>query len=269
MLFTKAASIYAYDAFYRSQVELIILQERALLATPSTDQDALKNEYLAKSAKAVNAGLDAVKTNPNNYQNYVSLGRAYELAIPFEKEKGFDLAKKSYQEAIKLYPENPYLYVILARLEAQAGTKDGVRAQLTEALKKKQNFADALYLMSQLEASDSKLDEAIAYAVEAVKNAPNDPLTYIQAGLLYYGKRDYQNAVTMLNSALQMDQNNANVAYFLALALRDGGRADLAKTIGDELLRRNPGNADLTSFLKSLEPAPAPAVQPTKKSSKK
>lgn len=268
-LFTKASSIYAYDAFYRSTVELVILQERALLATAATDQDALKNEYLAKSAKAVNAGLEAVKTNPNNYQNYVSLGRAYELAIPFEKEKGFDLAKKSYQEAIKLYPENPYLYVILARLEAQAGTKDGVRAQLTEALKKKQNFADALYLMSQLEASDSKLDEAIAYAVEAVKNAPNDPLTYIQAGLLFYGKRDYQNAVTMLNTALQMDQNNANVAYFLALALRDGGRSDLAKTIGDELLRRNPGNADLTSFLKSLEPAPAPEVQTTKKSSKK
>jgi tetratricopeptide (TPR) repeat protein/uncharacterized integral membrane protein len=269
-LFAKAAGIYAYDAFYRAQVELVILQERALLATTATDQDALKNEYLAKSQKAVNAGLDAVKTNPSNYQNYVSLGRAYELAIPFEKEKGFDLAKKSYQEAIKLYPDNPYLYVILARLEAQAGTKDGVRAQLTEALKKKQNFADALYLMSQLEASDSKLDEAIAYSVEAVKNAPNDPLTYIQAGLLFYGKRDYQNAVTMLNTALQMDQNNANVAYFLALALRDGGRVDLAKTIGDELLRRNPGNVDLTAFLKSLEPAPAPAPEvPAKKSSKK
>jgi hypothetical protein len=66
--------------------------------------------------------------------------------------------------------------------------------------------------------------------------------------------------------ALQRDQNNANIAYFLALALRDGGRPDLAKTIADELIRRNPGNADLEAFLKSLNPQP---ISPTKKATKK
>ena len=268
-LLTKAASLYQFDAFYRAQVELIIAQERNLLASTSTDQEALKTEYLNRSQKAVDAGLMAIKTNKNNYQNYVTLGRAYELALPFEKDRGFDLAKKSYTEAIKLYPDNPYLYITLARLEARAGTKEGVRTQLTEALKKKQNFADALYLMSQLEASDSKLDEALTYAIEAVRNAPNDPLTYIQAGLLYYGKRDYQNAVFALSEALKRDQNNANVAYFLALALRDGGRPDLAKTIGDELLRRNPGNADLETFLKSLEPVATSTAKTAKQPVKK
>jgi tetratricopeptide (TPR) repeat protein len=152
---------------------------------------------------------------------------------------------------------------MLARLEASAGTKEGVRVQLTEAIKKKNNFADALYLMSQLEASESKIDEAIAYAVEAVKASPNDPLVYIQAGLLFYGKKDYQNAVYALKLALEKDQNNANVAYFLALALRDGGRPDIAKQIGDELLRRNPGNTDLQAFLDSLQPKAAPEVAPT------
>jgi tetratricopeptide (TPR) repeat protein len=271
-LLTKAAALYQFDAFYRAQVELIIAQERDILSKPATtpeDQEVLKNDYLKRSQKAVDAGLAAVRSNPNNYQNYVSLGRAYELALPFEKDKGFDLAKKSYQEAIKLYPSNPYLYITIARLEATAGTKEGVRVQLTEALKKKQNFADALYLMSQLEASDSKIDEALNYAIEAVRNAPNDPLTYIQAGLLYYGKRDYPNAVAALSIALQKDQNNANVAYFLALALRDGGRLDLAKTIGDELLRRNPGNADLEAFLKSLEPATTVKQETKKQPAKK
>ncbi len=262
----NAISIYPYDVFYRVQVEYYIQANRNLVATASQDQEALKNQYLENAQKAVDAGLAAVKTNPDNYQNYVSLGRAYELAVPFDKEGGFDRAKKSYQEAIKLYPENPYLYVMLARLEASAGTKEGVRLSLTEAIKKKNNFADALYLMSQLEASDSKIDEALNYAIEAVKSAPNDPLTYIQAGLLFYGKQDYQNAVYALSAALEKDQNNANVAYFLALALRDGGRPDLAKQIGDELLRRNPGNADLEAFLKSLEPkVEAPTTKKAKK----
>ncbi|MFA5132196.1 MAG: tetratricopeptide repeat protein [Candidatus Paceibacterota bacterium] len=260
-LLAKAISLYGFDGFYRTQVEVAIASNRALVSSAALDQEALKTEYLKTAAIAVDAGLAAVKANSDNYQNYVSLGRAYELAVPFDKEGGYDRAKKSYQEAIKLYPENPYLYVMLARLEASAGTKEGVRAQLTEALKKKQNFADALYLMSQLEASESKGNEALAYAIEAVKNAPNDPLTYIQAGLLFYGKKDYQNAVTALKTALEKDPNNANVAYFLALSLRDGGRPDLAKTIGEELLRRNPGNADLQKFLTSVQPTAAPAVK--------
>jgi tetratricopeptide (TPR) repeat protein len=251
-LLNQAIATYTYDGFYRAQVEYIIAQERTLVGTTAADQTELQNMYSQKAQTAVDAGLAAVKVNGNNYQNYVSLGRAYELAIPFDKENGYQNAKKSYEEAVKLYPGNPYLYVMLARLEASAGTKEGVRLQLTEALKKKQNFADALYLMSQLEASDQKMDEALTYAQEAVKNAPEDPLVYIQAGLLYYGKKDYQNAVTSLNTALEKDPNNANVAFFLALSLRDGGRPDLAKVIADELLKRNPDNTDVQALESSL-----------------
>lgn len=261
---TKAEMIYPFDGFYRSHVDYIVQAEQLIMASSTENQESIKDEYLKNSQKAVDVALLAVKNNPSNYQNYVTLGRAYELAIPFDKEGGYDRAKKSYEEAIKLYPENPYLYVMIARLEASAGSKEGVRTQLTEALKKKQNFADALYLMSQLEASDNKIDEALQYAIEAIRSAPEDPLTYIQAGLLYYGKKDYQNAVDVLQVALEKDPNNANVAYFLALSLRDGGRPDLAKTIADELLRRNPGNADLEAFLKSIEESSATTTSKAK-----
>ena len=251
-LINKAIDIYPFDGFYRVEVEYYIQKNQSLVSSTSTNQDALKAQYQENAKLAVDAGLAAIKLDPNNYQNYVSLGRAYELSIHFIKEEYFTKAKESYSQAVKLYPENPYLYIMLARLEASAGTKEGVRTQLTEAIKKKQNFADALYLMSQLEASDNQIDEALNYAIEAVKSAPDDPLVYIQAGLLFYGKKDYQNAVYALQTALQKDPNNANVAYFLALALRDGGRPDLAKQIGDELLRRNPGNTDLQKFIDSL-----------------
>ncbi len=279
-LVKKAAQIYPYDAFYRVLVEYAITSNRNLVSSNTEDQEALKSAYLEKSTKAVDAGLAAVKLNQNNYQNYVSLGRAYELAIPFDKEGGFTNAKKSYEEAIKLYPENPYLYLMIARLETSAGTKEGVRTNLTAALKKKQNFADALYLMSQLQASDNDVNGAIAYAIEAIKSAPNDPATYVQAGLLFYGKavankesreealKDFSNAVLALKTALEKDPNNANIAYFLALSLRDGGEPALAKPLADELLRRNPGNADLQRFINSLAPQ-APVVTPLNKSSKK
>jgi tetratricopeptide (TPR) repeat protein len=265
----QASKIYPFDGFYRVLVEYAITYNRNLVTTSTQDQEQLKNVYLKKAQEAVDAGLAAVKLNPNNYQNYVSLGRAYELAVPFDKEGGFSNAKKSYEEATKLYPDNPYLYLMLARLETSAGTREGVRQQLTDALKKKQNFADALYLMSQLEASESNIDDAITYAIEAIKSAPNDPATYTQAGLLFYGKKDYNDAVLALKTALEKDPNNANVAYFLALSLRDGGRPDLAKPLADELLRRNPGNADLEKFINSLTPmasAPtSPAIPATKK----
>jgi tetratricopeptide (TPR) repeat protein len=249
---TAAENIYPYDGFYRAHVEYLISREQALVASPSQDQTALQNEYLKNAQDAVNAGLAAVQADNTNYQNYVSLGRTYELVIPFRKDEGYEHARDAYMEATKLYPNNPYLYVMLARLEASAGTKEGVRTQLTEALKKKENFADALYLMSQLEASDQKMDEALAYAIEAVKNAPNDPLTYVQVGLLFYGKKDYENAASALNTALEKDPNNANIAYFLALSLRDGGRPDLAKLLADELVKRDPTNADIKALAQSV-----------------
>jgi tetratricopeptide (TPR) repeat protein len=113
--------------------------------------------------------------------------------------------------------------------------------------------------MSQLEASENKIDEAITYAVQAIQSAPNDPAVYTQAGLLFYGKRDYVDAVLALKTALEKDPNNANIAYFLALSLRDGGRGDLAKPLADELLKRNPGNADLEKFMASLAPVSSTA----------
>ena len=247
-----AIAIKPIDVFYRSKLENAINATRALVTTEQSDQEALKQKYISLAQKAIDAGLSAVQLNPFNYQNYVSLGRAYELTLPFDKEGAYDRAKKSYQEAINLYPDNPYLYVMMARLEAVSGSKEVVRLALTDALKKKQNFADALYLMSQLEASEQKIDEAIAYAIKATENAPKDPATFLQAGLLFYGKKDYQNAVNGLQRALELDPNNSNIAYFLALSLRDGGRSDIAKQIADELMRRNPGNADLTAFLNSL-----------------
>ncbi len=260
----QAIAIKDLDVFYRAKLENAINASRALITTPQDDQEALKQKYMVLANKAIDAGKKAVEKNPYNYQNYVSLGRAYELSLPFDKEGAFDRAKKSYEEAIKLYPDNPYLYVMMARLEALNGSKDVVRASLTDALKKKQNFADALYLMSQLEASEQNIDEAINYAIKATQSAPNDPATFLQAGLLFYGKKDYQNAVNGLQRALELDPNNSNIAYFLALTLRDGGRADIAKNIGDELMKRNPGNADLEAFLKSLEPVATSTPKTTK-----
>ncbi len=253
MLTKKALDTYTFDGFQRVLVEYAITSNRNLVSTESADQDALKNEYLLKAQEAVDAALAAVKVNPTNYQNFVSLGRAYELAVPFDKEGGFDNAKNAYSEAIKLYPGNPYLYLMQARLETSAGTRDGAKEWLTEALKKKQNFADALYLMSQLAAGESKIEEAINYAVEAVRSAPNDPLAYTQAGLLFYAKRDYQNAVLALRGALERDPNNENVAYFLALSLRDGGSGELALPLAEELLRRNPNNQDIKNLINSLK----------------
>jgi tetratricopeptide (TPR) repeat protein len=267
----QAIAIYPYDGFYRSKVEYIISAQRVLLSIKGEDQQALKNAFLQKTQTAVDAGLAAVALDKSDYQNYVSLGRAYELVIVVDKQGGFDRAKKAYEEAVVLYPNNPYLYLMLARLEVSAGTKEQVRKDLMLALSKKSNFADAQYMMSQLEASENNLDSALSYALEAVKNAPSDPLTYTQAGLLFYNKKDYQNAVTAFKAGLEKDQNNTTLAYFLALSLRDGGRPDLALPIAQELSKRNPTNTDVSTLLRSLtekQPTVATTTVPVTKTKK-
>ena len=71
--------------------------------------------------------------------------------------------------------------------------------------------------MSQLEASEQNIDEAIKYAIAATQSAPNDPATFLQAGLLFYGKKDYQNAVNGLQRALELDPNLAEAHTSMAL----------------------------------------------------
>lgn len=267
----QALAIYPYDGFYRSKIEYIISAQRVLLSTGGEDEETLKKTFAGKTQTAVDTGLAAVTLDTSDYQNYVSLGRAYELAIVLDKKGGYDRAKKAYQEAISLYPNNPYLYLMLARLEISAGTKEEVRKDLMLALSKKSNFADAQYMMSQLEASENNLDSALSYALEAIKNAPSDPLTYTQAGILFYNKKDYQNAVTAFKTGLEKDQNNSTIAYFLALSLRDGGRPDLALPIAQELSKRNPTSTDIKVLLSSLtekQPITATTTVPVTKTKK-
>jgi tetratricopeptide (TPR) repeat protein len=251
-LLMKATQIYPFDEFYRSTVESAIQSNRLLIIKSSPDKESFQKKYLERTQIAIDAAHEAIKYNSDNYQNYISLGRAYELAIPFDKKSEYNNAKKAYKEAIKLFPDNPYLYVILARLEASAGTKEDMRLALNEALKKKPNFADTLYLMSKLEESEQNIDVAINYAIEAIKNAPDDALTYLQAGTLFYKKKDYQNAIISLNTALEKDHNNPNVLYFLALAFRDSKQTGPAKQIADELIKHNPTNPDLMALFNSL-----------------
>jgi tetratricopeptide (TPR) repeat protein len=249
----KAIEAFPYDGFYRAQVEYAIAKEREIVTKEQADPEVLKNTYLAKAQYAVDAGLNAVKANPGNYQNHVSLGRAYELAVPFDKEGGYTRAKKAYTDAIALYPNNPYLYVTLARLEASAGTKEEIRTSLSKALEIKDNFTDALYLMSQLAAFEQKNDEAISYAVKAVYSAPNNPAVYSQAGLLLYGNKNYNDAIYALKQSLILDSTNGNVAFFLALALRDAGDTNSSRLIANELLKGNPSNQDLLNLIKSID----------------
>jgi tetratricopeptide (TPR) repeat protein len=99
-LVEKAYDIYAHDAFKRVLVEYAITSNRNLVATQNKNEEEMKAVYLATAQKAVDHALKAVAINPNNYQNYVSLGRAYELAVPFDKEGAFASAKGAYGKAI-------------------------------------------------------------------------------------------------------------------------------------------------------------------------
>lgn len=258
----SAINKFGYDGFYRAQVEYAIAKEKLIITKEQADPEVLKKAYLEKAQYAVDAGLNAVKKNPNNYQNHVSLGRAYELAIPFDKEGGYARSKKAYTDAIALYPNNPYLYVTLARLEASAGTKENIREALTKALEIKGNFTDALYLMSQLEAYEQNNNKAIEFAVKAVNSAPNNPAVYSQAGLLLYGNKNYNDAIYALKQSLILDSTNGNVAFFLALALRDAGDTNSARLIANELVKGNPNNQDLLNFIKSLDEKEAASTTP-------
>lgn len=260
----KSLALFPTDTSYRGLAEAHIALARINLASSTLSQQDLISLYKQGTESAIQAGISAASLRPNNYQNHMQLGRAYELSIPLTGEVGYVKAKEAYEKAITLYPNNPYLYVIKARLDASYGNKSEAKETLSKALSKREELTEALYLMSQLAASEQDVKAAVEYAIKASTQSPNDPAVLTQLGLLLYGSGAYKESFVTLQRALTLDPTNGTVAYFIALSLRDGGRPDLAREVASALLKDNPDNPDLEQLLGSLA-VPTQAATSTKK----
>ena len=250
----KAVDFSDNDLLYRSLSEIGLLKINQLLAGQSNlSADVLRDKFLSEFGETLNFAKRSVDFDGTNYQNYVSLGRVYESVVPLRIQGAYENASGSYLEAVKRNPHGPALYLTLARLEVANGNTKKAREYIAKAREEKSNYTEAVFFLSQLEAADGNIREAIVQADAAALLAPNDPVVHFQLGLLKYNNRDYRGAVSALERAVVLNTVYANARYFLGLSLSNLGRTKEAIDQFEEVVKTNPDSAEVKLILANLK----------------
>lgn len=124
--------------------------------------------------------------------------------------------------------KSPSIPLLVARLEASAGTLQGVQDALTQALTLKPDYTDAILFLAQVDIANNDLTAAIRDTQTVAKTAPGVPAIWLELGLLYYAGGDSASAIPPLEQALALQPDYANAQYFLGLSYAAQGRTQEA-----------------------------------------
>lgn len=169
---------------------------------------------------------------PNSWPVRLALGTAY------ERQGNTVAAVREYQESIRIKPENPAAYLGIANVREVRGDIEHSIAELRSGLELMPDNADLQLRIGDQSLRVEKIDDAIkAYETVLRGNPGNakaaDGLTtayYMKANKEttggYFGDNDFDNALSMLDRAVQMNPNDIR----LRLA-----QAKLRSLAGDEI----------------------------------
>lgn len=254
----RAISLSPADTYYQSLAELYLLRLNQLLNDDKVTQSEAQSRFQALLGTAIQAAQAAVAADPTNYQNHLVLGRVFEAVVPLNIEGAYDSAKKAYEAALAENPSSPEINLILARLEVAKKDNAAAKDYIAKALEQKSDYADAIFLLSQIQIAESDVPNAIK-SVEAVATLnPTDPGIFFQLGLLYYNQKNYQMAVLALERAVTLSPQYANAKYFLGLAYYQTG--DKARSLAQfkDLAVSNPDSEEVKAAITALEAGKSP-----------
>ena len=129
------------------------------------------------------------------------------------------------------------------------------------ALQVKNDYLDAVFLLSQIYAAQGNLKDAITAAQVAVQINPQNPQTLFQLGLLEYDNKSYDFAAQALEAALRVQPDYSNAQYFLGLSYARLNRIPDAAQQFAQLAKNNPDNQEVAMILASLKAGKSPFVE--------
>lgn len=212
LLFSKT------DSAYQLAAAIGVARMNQIAADTKLSPSDAQTQFQTALSNAVAAALASTQLGPNNYQNWAVLGQVYQTVVPLKIDGAYDNAKAAYQKAIALNPTNPILPYTLAQLDIAAANAPAAEADLTQAITLKNDYTQAIFLLSQLKVQEGKAKEALQAAEAAVYFAPNDPTVLFQVGILRSGTGNPDGAIQALSHAVDINPSYANARFFLAVA---------------------------------------------------
>lgn len=162
------------DLYYRSLSQIYAIQLNYLLTQKDANQEELKTKVQTALSNSEAAAKLSTEKNPTNFSNWLSLASVYEQILPLGVKGSYENAKGSVNQALLLNPQNPGLYLRLARLESLNKNSAGARTNVEKSLELKANYPDAIIMLSQLDAAAGDYTKAISMIENLASFYPND-----------------------------------------------------------------------------------------------
>ena len=217
----SAFSFDTNDLYARSLAQIYLVRLSTLLSSPaaSTSPDVMKSQFTNISNTALSAAQIAVNIDSTNYQNWLTIGDVWSSLVPLKIDKSYDNALAAYQKAFSYNPQNPYIFLEMAKLEAAQNDAEKAKGDLIKALTLKNNYTEA----------------------------------YFQLGLLLYGDKDFTNAIAAFERTVILDNQYSNAKYFLGLSYSQVGRNQEALAQFTDLQKLNPDSQQLATIVSDLQ----------------
>ena len=272
----KAANLdTSRDVYYRNISLAAFALANQRVAEKGQELSADDSAYISAMIRdALKSADAAVMLNPEDSQNYIALASVYEGVIA-TMEGAEDRAMDNYRKAIEYDPKNPAIYqkianiyVTLSDIELSKAQQQSRTAELPEkskeylaqakeninqALKIKNDYADANLLLSSIYEREGAIDSAIENEIRNKELYAGDPIINFRLGLLYYKKEAHLEAEQEFLQALKLNNKYANARYFLGLTYDKQGEKDKALEQLRLVQKDNQENNEVKKMIENLE----------------
>lgn len=247
---------------HRTAVQLGLVLLDKLSAQSDANSEEARARLQSTLEVTIQHGLSAVRSNEDDYQNWLQLAGLYQQLAGVKVAGAYDEARAAYERAREQNPSSPVPLFQLAQLELLENHQDAALEALEQAVQLKPDIAAAYYLASQIYAAQNDLKSAFASAALATQYAPEDARAWYNSGAISYAAADYANAISALEKTLVLEPNNANGAYLLGLSYYQSGRAGDSLRMFEALDRLDPGQAIVTKAIEDLRAGRNPVAAP-------
>lgn len=253
------------DLYWRELSQVYLRKVNEVAARTDLSQEEINRQVQIFINNAINAAKIATDTNPKNVANWSVRGFVYQSMIGVIGGVK-DWTVKSYEEALKLEPTNPYFPTqtgiallreasfLFQEKEAERENIFGeAKNQFKKAIEMKSDYAPARFQIAMIYQAQGKTEEAIEELEKTKSLVPFDIGLAFQLGLIYYQNKDYKKAEAELERTVLLNPDYANALYFLGLTYDKLGEREKAIEKFEKIAVLNPDNSEVKKILGNLK----------------
>ncbi|WP_300465096.1 tetratricopeptide repeat protein [Desulfobacula sp.] len=173
-----------------------------------------------KTAQIESVLTHVVMTPGIKFEKYTDLARFY------ERQRRFDLAEKSYKDAIISAPRSARPRMNMAEYFVRRGNKDQAVAHMEKAMSIKKNHPILMTGLAQIYFQFNMLDQAKKRIDTVLETHRQFTRALDLKGRIMMARNDFVHAIDQFDQVIKFDPNNASAHYYKGVCLKKQGGRD-------------------------------------------